>query len=153
MIVVDASAAVAASPLLAKLPQDVATRQALSEAEVLALGVSRKEADSLFELQDATIIAVLASWSLEDPLPDMDTVGDIDVDVYDALKQATAELGAEITAETFDPPDPRSDGFTDSPTTPSADSSNGSEGAGTSPSIDESPSFGTSTSSAPPSLV
>jgi len=147
------AAAMAAAPLLAKLPEDVATRQALTEAEVLALGVSRQEANAMLELQDATIIAALASWTLDQPVPDMDTVGDLDPELYDALSAATAALGAEITQETFDPPDPGSPGFEESPTVPSDGSGPDSEGTRESASTVESPSSGTSTSTAAPSPV
>jgi hypothetical protein len=119
------AAAIEAAPVLAKLPGDEATREAMTETEVLALGVSRKEAHSLFELQDATIVALLASWTLPGDLPDMDTIGDLDPELYDALSKASGGLGADITGETFEPPNPGSPGFDESPTVPSASSEPG----------------------------
>jgi hypothetical protein len=118
------AAAVAAAPLIAKLPQDVVARGSMTEREVMSLGASRHEVESLFELQDATIIAVLDSWTLPQELPTMDTLGDLDPDLYQALSNVCAPLGSEITTETFSPPDPRSSGFEASPTVPSPDLSN-----------------------------
>ena len=83
--------------------------------------LSTEEADSLFALQDATIVALLVSWTLQEQIPTLSTVGDMDPEIYDALAQATRETGAEVvSAESFDPtPD---DG---SPTQPSGDSESG----------------------------
>jgi len=112
------AAGVAAMPGLAKLPS---TRDELENLDVAKVGsLTRTEADSLFTLQDATIIAALASWTLPKPLPTMDTVGDLDPELYDALANATRELGTSVaTGVDFDPPDPRSEGFASSPTQPS----------------------------------
>jgi hypothetical protein len=61
-----------------------------------ALPISRKEAESLYELQDATILSLLISWTLPEPIPTLDTIQDIDDDVYQALSDATATLGAAL---------------------------------------------------------
>jgi hypothetical protein len=142
------AAAIEAAPVLAKLPGDEATREAMTETEVLALGVSRKEVHSLFELQDATIVALLASWSLPGELPDMDTIGDLDPELYDALSKASGGLGADITGETFEPPKPDSPGFAESPTVPSADSEPGSRADPEPASTDAPASISESTSTA-----
>jgi hypothetical protein len=111
------SAAVAASSALAKLPPDVGSLDdpmALSE-----LDLSEAEATSLFRLQDATIVATLESWTLSDPIPDMDTIGDMDPDAYEKLAEETRSVGASVVSTNFDPGDPSSPEFESSPTTPS----------------------------------
>lgn len=111
------SAAVAAAPILTKMPDDIDKRLSLTEREVIELGATREEIEAMFELQDATIVAALAEWTLDAPLPNMDTIGDLTADVYEALAQATARTGAEVAVEKFDPsPD------VSSPTEPSGDS-------------------------------
>lgn len=141
------SAAIAAAPLLSKLPEDVAERESMTEAEVMALAANRQEVESLFELQDATIVALLMSWTLPDPLPDMDTIGDLDPEVYEALSKAVSSLGSQLQAESFDPVAPDSKEFEASPTDPSSDSDNGSRGVTALRSVPVPPSSGTSTDS------
>lgn len=74
-------------------------------------------------LQRAAIVALLRSWSLPAPLPTMDTIGDMELDVYDALAVATAPLvQVAMFGENFGP-----SGATDpaSPTVPSSGSEPG----------------------------
>ena len=114
------SASVGAAVALAKLPSDEAELEAATLAD---LDLTTDEADGLFKLQDATIVAALDSWTLPDPIPTLATVGDLDPDVYDALAEATRELGTAIaTEENFDPPAPNSEEFASSPTDRSGDS-------------------------------
>ncbi|MGC8473069.1 MAG: hypothetical protein ACP5PW_01495 [Candidatus Dormibacteria bacterium] len=107
------SAAVAAADVVGKLdPGD----------ETLPGDLSPAEAAKLLALQDATIVACLESWTLPEPLPTLDTVGDLQIGVYDALARATREAGAEAALRGTDfGPRPLSE---DSPTVPSG-SSNG----------------------------
>jgi hypothetical protein len=114
------SASVGAAVALSKLPSDEAELEAATLAD---LGLTTDEADGLFKLQDATIVAALDSWTLPDPIPTLATVGDLDPDVYDALAEATRELGTAIaTEESFDPPAPTLPGFEESPTSAFDDS-------------------------------
>lgn len=145
------AAGIAAAPLLARLPADSAGKLALSETQVLGLGISAHDMALLWDINDAAIIAVLASWTLNCPLPTLQTLGDLDPDLYEALSNACAELGAELTEETFEPSAPDSPGFEASPTEPSAASDSDSEGTPTSESHDTSSSTGTSTSTDEPS--
>lgn len=146
------AAAVAAGPLMARLPQDPEQRAAISEVDLLSLGISRQEIQTMFDMQDAAIIAALASWTLQEPLPTMDTLGDLNGELYDALGEVTSGVGAEVAAETFDPPDPASPGFEASPTVPLAVSEPHSDSQGQESELTgTSPSTGTSTSSAAPS--
>lgn len=62
------------------------------------------ELQALDERQDAQIVALLASWTLKVPLPDMDTVRDLNPDVYDALLAGVREIGPDVFARpSFDP--------------------------------------------------
>jgi hypothetical protein len=126
------AAAVAASAAMAKLPDNIPAEQ-LKQTEVETLSLTRQEATTLFELQDATIVASLASWTLDEPLPNLDTIGDLEQDVYDALALATSEVGANVAApENFDAsPDP------ESPTQPSDDTDGVSRDSGESSSDEE----------------
>lgn len=54
------------------------------------------EAAAMLQAQDATIIAILHSWTLDEPLPTVDTIGDISPGVYDALSAATKDDGADL---------------------------------------------------------
>lgn len=114
------SASVGAATALAKLPSDQAELEAATLAD---LDLTEAEADNLFRLQDATIVAALDSWTLPDPIPTLATVGDLDPEVYDALAEATRELGTAIAgAEDFEPSNPADPNFTATPTPPSSDS-------------------------------
>ena len=100
-----------------------------SELETLnmaELGLTKGEALAMAEVQDAAIVASLAGWSLDRPIPTLDTIGDLDMAVYDELAEATKGLANEIVTGTdFAPPDPSSAGFEGSPTVPSAASNSG----------------------------
>lgn len=111
------AAAVGAAPALIKLPDDP---EILESTPITELGLSRSEAEALFELQDATIIATIDSWSRAEPIPTMDTIGDLDTDTYEELAKATRGLGDIITNEvSFEPGDPKAPGFEVRPTSPS----------------------------------
>lgn len=111
---------VAAASALEKLPGDLGE---LESFDISKSNLTAAETDSLFDLQSATIVAAVASWSLSDPIPTMDTVGDLDGELYDALSNATAGLAKDVaTPESFEPGDPRSPGFEESPTEPSGSS-------------------------------
>ena len=112
------AASVGAAVALSKLPSDP---DELETATLTDLKLTKDEAGSLFELQDATIVAALDSWTRPEAIPTLATVGDLDPEVYDALAEATSDLGtAIISTESFDPPDPQSPGFASSPTLPSS---------------------------------
>lgn len=119
------SAAMAASSVMAKLPDDLASldtedAEAVQTVSQAMSGVSLSAADAnlLQELQDATIVALLASWTLAEPLPTLETVLDLDTDLYDALAQATKDQGVALAQATDFTPDADKA----SPTTPSSGS-------------------------------
>lgn len=103
------SASVMASPAMARI--QAATKggdpRDLNLSEV---GLSREEFDSLYELQDATILAYLADWTLGRALPqNANDLGDLDADLYDALRTATASDGADTLAPVDFNPSPEPD--------------------------------------------
>lgn len=85
------TAAMTAAHVIAKLPDSV-DPASTRIADIPAL--TRDDAEALADLQDATIIALLESWTLPVPLPTLDTLGDLDVATYDALAAASANAGA-----------------------------------------------------------
>lgn len=133
-------ASVLASSVYRKFPKDTDPR----EVNLAELGLSAEEFDAMYAVQDQTILAYLQSWTLvqEDgaprPIPEtVDDLGDLPVELYDALREATAPDGADTVAPVdFSPnPDPESptvDGSasagpskdeTESPSTPSSPTS------------------------------
>lgn len=69
--------------------------EAQAEAQVESLHLSASENMTLMELQDAAIVAFLHAWTLNRQLPNLDTVGDLDLDLYKALADATSPLANE----------------------------------------------------------
>lgn len=51
--------------------------------------------DALSDAQGAFIVAYTAAWSLDRPLPTLDTVDDLPAPIFDALAEATSKLGAD----------------------------------------------------------
>lgn len=68
--------------------------QALSE-----LDITEEQADGIYRMQEASMVAFLAAWSYDVPLPTMATVGDLPVSRYDALVNLTAAGGAAIVLD------------------------------------------------------
>lgn len=92
----------------------LAAAQAANEP-LEALGLSEEQYETVMRLGEVSIVAVLAAWSLPDPLPTVETVGDLPVTLYDALAEASAPTGAVIaeqglvldTSVEVGPPDPK----------------------------------------------
>ena len=87
-------------------------KDATPQTDLMDLDLTDDETDLVFYLQDLTIVTFLAAWSLDEPLPTVDTVGDIHADIHDALSQATGNSGAAIASTTLDmgtggEPDPK----------------------------------------------
>ena len=105
------AASVAATPAMRKLPDDLPTDPvaiaALDMGEILAKGaLTFEEAHTLERLQEAVVVAFTAGWSLKDPLPTMDTVGDMATDLYDAIAEATRGEGAKAVKDIAFEPSP-----------------------------------------------
>ena len=104
-------AAMAAAHVIAKLPEGADETTKLSDIPALSIA----DAEAITNLQDVTILAVLESWSRPDPLPTLETLGDLDVDTYDALAAAAKDL-KDVRVDFSPSPEP------DSPTQGSNDS-------------------------------
>lgn len=117
------SAGLAAAGALAKIEAQNIEPSAIAEKDVASLGLTFAEAEAFQDMQDAMIVASLCSWTLAQPLPTMQTVGDLKPDVYDALEKATqSSINAVLTGTDFEPSDPTEPGFPATPTLPSDDS-------------------------------
>ena len=86
-------------------------------AELAEAGLNEAEATSVFRVRDAKIVAALVEWTRDEPLPTLETMGDLPPDVYEALAEATDPVVVEKV--NFEPSDPKALGFEDSPTPPS----------------------------------
>ncbi len=104
-------------------PENLEARTKIARM-IAGLRLTREDAEAFLGLQDAAIVAFLASWSLEQTLPTLDTVQDLSPDLYDALAVATAPAAAKLARGTaFGEPTPQG---VDSPFGSSKTSNNGS---------------------------
>jgi hypothetical protein len=124
------AAAMAAAGAIAKMPEtvqegakegetDEETAKRL-EGEIGTLDLTWQESLSLLELRQATMIACLESWTLPQPLPTMDTVGDLPAELYDALDAAIGGVTTAISAATDFDENPDHDSPTGSSTSSDA---------------------------------
>lgn len=122
------AATIAAQGALAKLPDEARPKPGESEKdaavrmeEVLKttkLDLTQEEAMALLSMKEAIVVAYLASWTLDIPLPTLETIGDLPEEIYDALDNAVGGEYLTVTSPDFSPgPDQNS------PTGPSSDSS------------------------------
>jgi len=107
----------------AKIPSDLIREgaeqgpegeQARAQAELIMSGLmTRQERLAMSELRDAMICALLQSWTLPQPLPDVDTVQDLTPELYDALNSAIRgqemDLVQRINPANFEPQPPDRD--------------------------------------------
>ena len=128
------------------------SQEDLESLDMGELHLDLRESMAMIDLQNATIIALLSSWTLGIPVPDMDTIGDLDPAVTEALVDATREDGAALALGVdFSPPDPKSPEMEGSPTEPSAGSDSGLRADTESKSTELPSSDGTSSPSVEPS--
>ena len=89
---------------------------------------TRQEAAASLEVRDAAIIALLAEWSLDRPLPTIDNLLDLPGDLFRALEEAASPFVKDVLAAamgtSFEPNPGR-----DTPFGKSSTSSTGSKGA------------------------
>lgn len=92
------------------------------------LTLSRQDTVAMLELQDAAIVAFLESWTLKQPLPNLDTVTDLPREIYAILADATKDkaLQSFATLPNFDPSlDPASEDPNSNFTTGDSNASSG----------------------------
>lgn len=119
---------------LPKEPQERAAAIALLDVDDLTAkgALTFDEARSLQRVQEVTVVAFVVAWSLKEPVPNVDTVGDMREEIYDVIAEATQkDAAAALQGVNFDPT-PRDE--SGNPSGPASDS-NGHSKAG-----DESPS-------------
>ena len=116
-------AAVAAAPAIKKIQ---ATGKDPSEDADWATeaGLSLDEWLHLNDLNNAAIVAMLAGWTLERPVPQsVDDVKELPAELGKALGTATIKDALQVlNGVDFDPSDPSKPGFEQTPTEPSAGS-------------------------------
>ena len=73
------------------------------EVNLSDAGLTREDFDAMYEMQTATILAYLQSWSLEREMPKtQEELDDLPVGLYDALRAATVPEGADAVVERVD---------------------------------------------------
>ncbi len=106
------AAALAAASELADYPQlfeppregetDEQRQERLGES-LKDMVLSTEQAMSWDNVREATAVAMLASWSLDRPLPTLATIGDLPEDLYDALLTAVGGVSAGELETDFTP--------------------------------------------------
>lgn len=142
------AASVVAAPAIQKIPKLPGQPGEIDWERLDAAGLTYPEMQSLLQLQNAAIVALLAAWTFPEPLPaTLDDVLELPAERYDQLAQAVREIGAGIVTQptSFEPGDPRAEGFNGTPTPPSQGSSERSRDTTESESTGAQPSTGEST--------
>ena len=91
------------------LPEDPQERAAaIAELDVNDLtakgALTFEEARSLQRVQEVAVVAFTVAWSLKEPVPTIDTVGDMREEIYDAIAETTQkEAAATMQGVNFDP--------------------------------------------------
>lgn len=127
----------AAASLVAKLPADA---DPAKPETLTGFNITPDEAQLIINMYDAILIALLESWTLDRPLPTMDTIGDLPASIYRPLMTAVRGNPGAAGGVNFDATPDK-----DSPTGPSSNSSGSLRGE-TSKSTRKSPRGGRSTS-------
>ena len=70
--------------------------QAEIERLANAVSITRQEAAASMEVRDAAIIALLQNWPLEDPLPTLDNLLDLDGPLFRALEDAATPFVQDV---------------------------------------------------------
>jgi hypothetical protein len=96
--------------------------------------LSIEQAMAWDNMREASAVALLASWTLDRPLPKLDTIGDLPEDLYDALLDAVGGVSAAELEVNFEVTNPKAPGYDETPTPGSESSNTPSE-----PAADETP--------------
>ena len=101
------AAALAAASAIGKLPADLTEGSSL---DALALGFTFDEAMAMVTLREMVVVARLVSWTLDEPLPTAQTIGDLPGDLYEELveKAGTAAMASLDFSPSSDPESPTS---------------------------------------------
>jgi hypothetical protein len=77
------------------------------DVNLMELGLTREDFDAMYEVQTATVLAYLESWTLERDLPKTaEELDELPAGLYDALREGTTVDGANAVAPVDFSPDP-----------------------------------------------
>ncbi len=79
--------------------RDERVRKALARQKQSALTI--EQAMTLDNSREAAVVALLESWTLDEPLPTLDTIGELDSDLYDALVDYVGGVSSMSFNENF----------------------------------------------------
>lgn len=108
------AAAIAAQNVLLKIPEEARPKPGESREEAAnrmqkyllenPMDLTAAEAMLMLNMKEAVMVAYLASWSLELPLPTLETIGDLPAPIYQALDDATGGdvVNAAVSNVNFD---------------------------------------------------
>lgn len=87
---------------------DAMTRLQKAKAtdDIASLGFDERQADAFLRIQEASVVAFLAGWSRPEPVPTLDTIGDMSDSLYRYLMGVTAGLGASLAVDARATEDP-----------------------------------------------
>lgn len=104
--------ALAAQSVLAKIPEEARPQPDESKEEAgkrmqkyledHPLQLTGEEGMKMLDLKEATMVAYLASWTLDIPLPTMETIGDLPDAIYQALDDAVGGDAIKIATSSVD---------------------------------------------------
>jgi hypothetical protein len=112
------AASVVAAPAIQKIPRAKDNPSEVDWEQLDKAGLSYDEMQTLLQLQNVAIVALIVAWTFDEPVPaSIDDVLEMPADRYEQLSQAVRETGAGIVAgETnFEPSDPKAPDFPDRP--------------------------------------
>jgi hypothetical protein len=113
------SASIGAVAAISKLGEDGNRLRGMTLRELAALGLNEEDMDAVRWVTDAAILAHLADWSRDEPLPTRQTLDELDKETYVALSNAVEKKDkAKVDFDAH----PDRPGFGESPTEPSPDS-------------------------------
>jgi hypothetical protein len=123
------AAAVAAASELSSFPElfepgrpgeTDAERTARLAPRMEGVAFSTRQAMAWDNVREATVVALLKTWTLDRSLPTLESIGDLPDDLYDALLNEVGGMSAADIEVDFSPPDRA--GLEESPTGPSSGS-------------------------------
>jgi hypothetical protein len=104
--------ALAAQSVLLKIPEEARPKPGESKEEAgkrmqeyletHPVQMSGEEGMRMLDMKESVMVAYLASWTLEIPLPTMETIGDLPDDVYQALDDAVGGDAIKVAAASVD---------------------------------------------------
>lgn len=131
-----------------KRPETADERQARLAPVLKGLRLTTEQAMAFDNMREATVVATLHSWTLDRRLPTLETIGDLDGELYGALLEAVGGVSAAELEETFEdktgkpPNETRGEVATD----PTGRSGSSSESSPETPQLAQTPTSGDGTS-------